>query len=90
MAALRKALEASRDPSDFKTAPGSDPFPLPAVMLQGLHWALNGEFVANPIRFFNGIYLMFLIWYVAFGAVLGGLFAIAYPNRVRFSRGHSV
>ena len=59
-------------------------------MLQGLHWALNGEFVANPIRFFNGIYLMFLIWYVAFGAVLGGLFAIAYPNRVRFSRGHSV
>lgn len=56
---------------------GASFFPIPAVMLQGLHWALNGELIGSPIRFFGGLYLAFLVWYVLFGIALGALFAIA-------------
>lgn len=64
---------------------GATLFPIPAILLPAVHWALDGELVVNPIRFYDGIYLAFLIWYILFGVSLGALFAIAQLRTNRSS-----
>lgn len=60
---------------------GAALFPIPSLILQLQHWAINGELVLNPLRFFGDVYIVFLIWYVLFGAVLGAAFALSTSSR---------
>jgi hypothetical protein len=78
-----RLLRRPRIPPLLKPVPGATLFPLPAMLLPFVHWALDGELVVNPIRFYSGLYMVFLIWYVLFGIALGALFAV---GERRFSR----
>ena len=70
-----KLLMQPRIHSPLKPVLGAGLAPIPLALLQLGHWAVYGDLVVNPIRFFRGFYFVCLVWYILFGFALGALIA---------------
>jgi len=71
---LRLLLQPRILPS-LKPVLGAALSPIPLALLQVGHWAMYGDLIVNPIRFFGGFYFVCLVWYILFGFALGALLA---------------